>query len=166
MANEANGTIYYDFPSGETRQPFAQPDTPIVHPAIRGEKGEAGLQGPAGADGVGVNFQGIANVPLSGERVVRFNLLEQLVYASNVPFEFENICGITNAAASAGGSVEVISAGEFRNIGWNWSPGAPLFLGLNGFLTETPPTTGVLIQFATAISSTKIFISIENPIFL
>jgi len=150
--------------------PLGSVETPSGDQLLVGEKTvevlTVGLQGPPGANGIGTNFRAIAEVPLSGQRIVRFSASGQLAYASNAPLEFENTCGITNAAAIAGDSVEVVSAGEFENVGWNWTPGAPLFLGLNGFLTEVSPDTGVWLQFATAISSTKIFINIEAPIFL
>lgn len=47
--------------------------------------------------------------------------------------------------------------------GWSWSPG-PVWLGAAGALTQTPPTSGTLIQMGSAASPTSVFINPTTPV--
>ena len=47
---------------------------------------------------------------------------------------------------------------------WNWTKG-PVFLGTNGMLTQTAPTSGaVAVQIGRAITSTQLQVDIDTTI--
>lgn len=103
---------------------------------------------------------------VNADRVVFIDFLREIHHANgSVPAEVEAVFGITTQAGSPGDQVLVITGGEYAESTWNWTPGAPLYLGENGFLTETPPNTGVLLQVAVAVSATNIVFKPSPPIY-
>ena len=48
--------------------------------------------------------------------------------------------------------------------GWNWNPTLPIWLGANGTLTQTIPTSGFLRVMARAIDATSIFFEPQEAI--
>ena len=92
---------------------------------------------------------------------VKINSLGQLekCSASNLT----HIYGLIGLAKQNGNTGEVITIAEdefFTNSSWNWLPDKPVFLGINGALTQD--LTGLLFiqQVGTALSPTKIVIRI------
>jgi hypothetical protein len=49
-------------------------------------------------------------------------------------------------------------------LSWTWTPGEPIFLGNNGMLTQTPPSSGFAIELGTAISATSIWIVVGQSV--
>jgi hypothetical protein len=76
------------------------------------------------------------------------------------------VLGITASAAGAGSTITVINQEFIDEPSWAWSPGLPLFLGGNGLLTHSPPTSGFLLRAGTAITATRAYIDIQQPIIL
>ncbi|WP_051298826.1 hypothetical protein [Marinobacterium litorale] len=77
----------------------------------------------------------------------------------------ELLVGVTTTAASAGGNVSVQRFGKLSDSGWAWTPGT-IWLGANGALTQTPPTTGFDLDIGSATSATEIIIDSQPPIAL
>lgn len=74
------------------------------------------------------------------------------------------VIGLSINAAITGDSVTVQSAGEVTNSGWNWPPGALIYVGLNGDLTTSQ--VGVFSQaVGFARTSTIIVVRISRAIF-
>ncbi len=67
--------------------------------------------------------------------------------------------GLSLAAATPGSSVGIFLAGLLSDPSWSWTPLAPLFAAPGGLLTQTPPTTGISHQIATALTPTSIFVN-------
>lgn len=65
-----------------------------------------------------------------------------------------------------GGQVTVQTYGPMEEPSWTWTPDAPIFVGLAGALTQTRPTSGFVLEIATALSATMIFIDPKPPIVL
>jgi hypothetical protein len=126
--------------------------------------GLQGIRGTAGQDNTFIT-RNTAHI-VSGERVVRLTANGTVEYASNEPGGYQNSAGLTKHSAIEGQPVQIASFGDYEFNGWNWTPLLPIFLGVDGFITQTPPTSGVSLQVATAISATKIFIKIGEPIIL
>lgn len=104
---------------------------------------------------------GVAAVALSGHRVVTPQPDGQLNYASN-----DNLAHlaaplwITYGAASPGALVDVLLTGVMIEPSWSWTPG-PVYLGVNGLLTQIPPAAPgalFLAQVGTATSPTSLFV--------
>ena len=108
-----------------------------------------------------------AAINLSGHKSVVLNDDGKLIYADNTTAEHANkILGISKNAAVSGGIVVVQTFAELQEPTWNWIPGKPIFLSTTGTLTQTVPASGFIIIIAFAVTSTKIFIDIKQPIIL
>lgn len=100
------------------------------------------------------------NEPIGSHRVVNASGM----YAnSNVLADAGEVVGISITASST--SISIRTAGPMIEGSWTWTAG-PIYLGLNGMLTQTPPTTGFVLEVASAISATSIIINIKSPIFI
>lgn len=139
----------------------------LVSEAIQGPQGIQGIQGPPGALLI---FSYSASIAISGHRIVSLNGLGEVEYASSGNITQANrIVGMTMNAAVPGGLVSVQKFGELTEPSWNWTLSQPIYLSIDGALTQTPPSTpasqfSVIVGFP--ISPTAIFVNIGNPIIL
>lgn len=74
--------------------------------------------------------------------------------------------GVSENAAGAGAPLNVRTSGVMVDGSWTWTAGAALFLGAAGVITNTAPTSGVLLRIGTALSATAIHIDLADPIVL
>ena len=127
--------------------------------------GTAGPPGPSG-NGMAVTDK-IAAVALGGHRVVYLTTNDDLGYASvDDSSTIPTLLGITTGAVEAGVAPTVLVFGDMTEPGWSWTPGQPVYLGINGGLTQTPPVIGTTYILAVAITSTQIFVNPREPIAL
>lgn len=75
------------------------------------------------------------------------------------------LLGITLTAAQAGDPVNVQRLGAIEDDSWNWVPGR-VYLGAEGALTQTPPTSGFDLLIGAATSATRITLNLQDPISL
>lgn len=131
----------------------------------KGDQGPQGAQGPPGPTG-GSAFIGTAAGALGGHRVVRGSR-DTLSYASaDDESHADDVQGLTLNAAGTGEAVTVQDSGEVTEPGWDWLPLEPVFLGLNGVLTQNPPPSAVFqLQIGFASTSTSVVLRIDTPIF-
>lgn len=73
--------------------------------------------------------------------------------------------GLVDGGALAGASVNIQYEGPITNVGWNWALNLPVFVGANGALTQTPPTSGYMQVLGYPLSPTTLLIDIEEPIY-
>lgn len=129
----------------------------IASPGPQGPKGEAG----------NTILTYVAGEAVGGHRVVRSIGGGTCGYASsNDPTGGDDTIGLTLAAAAAGNQVDVQNSGPVTFAGWTWTPGAPVFVGLSGLLTQTPPVTGYVQSMGHAEGPTTIFLAIGEATFL
>lgn len=116
-------------------------------------------------DGSSGGVVGIAEIALSGHRAVFLNS-EGFRYAEPVGGSEDSVVGITTGAAAAGAKVSVRTFGQLSETSWSWTPNEPIYLAANGLLSQSPPTTGAVVVLAHALSSTSLFIRIQQPTYL
>lgn len=122
-------------------------------------------QGPAGASFIYVDY--VAGVALGGHRAVVLDASEQAVYADKDTLtDRDKVIGITTGASIMGATAQIQTAGELTEPSWSWTAGDTIYLGTNGLLSNAAPVTGFVLKIGFAISPTKIFISIKQPIIL
>ena len=80
------------------------------------------------------------------------------------PAHLSRIAGITLATAAAGTTARVSVNGLVRFNGWNWTPGAPVFAGLAGDMTQVPPETGCIQHIGFALGRDSLLVQIERSI--
>ena len=110
-----------------------------------------------------------AGANLSGHRMVLLDASRNAIYADNATgTHAAQVLGMTKGAATLGTQVEVLRNVEVLEPTWSWIHGGAIYLGANGLLTQTPPTSpavfSLCVGFATA--SNRMFVSIGTPIFL
>jgi hypothetical protein len=132
----------------------------------------AGPPGPQGAPGDAagqLRMVGAANGALSGHRLVTPAPDGSLGYASNdEPNHLNAPLWLTLGAAVDGDTAHVLVYGSLDEPSWSWTPG-PLYLGVEGFLTQTPPSAPdavFLTQVGFATAPTTAFIDPHPPITL
>jgi len=126
-----------------------------------------GPTGPPGPTGTGYESTFVAGIDLSGHRAVVFNDVGKLVYAdASSPSQGHAVVGITTNAALTDDNVTVKTYGDFEELSWNWTINLPIYLGNNGVLTQTQQPGAFVLVMGVAISQTKMFVNIRQPIFL
>lgn len=127
---------------------------------VKGDKGDKGDAGPPGSDLSVMDVQ--AGETIHGRRVIR--MVDGLAYH---PDQQNNehvlqILGIALAASVAGASFPVRTSGPMYDAGWNWDPGY-VYCGMDGVLTQSPPSTGWLQRVGRVINPTMFNVDIDTP---
>jgi hypothetical protein len=113
-----------------------------------------------------VMFTSIAGTNLGGQRVVMIIGSEAFYYDATNEASIGATIGMTNGAASVGASVDVILEGIVNNPGWGLVPGDVYFIGINGLINNTPPTSGVSFRVGVAIDADNLLLKLSEEIFL
>lgn len=134
----------------------------ILTEQIQGPPGVAGPMGPAGSTSTTVK----AGAEVGGHKIVTLNTGGKAVYASSdAPFHSNRILGMSLHAASAEADLSVLRDGEVTEPTWSWNVNLPVYLGLDGALTQTlPAESAFALIVGFPISPTKIYFSIGTPI--
>lgn len=125
---------------------------------------EQGPRGPAGPMGGTPSLP--ASTPLSGHMVVKIDGPTGVAYASNtVVTDAYKVVGMTNQAYGSGDVATILSSGLIEFGGWAWTPGNPVFLGVNGLPTQTlDPSATFTLMLGIALTPTSVYLSIQSPI--
>jgi hypothetical protein len=129
----------------------------------QGARGTPGPPGPSTGSDTEVLTAG---QNLSGQRVVRDTETGALYADHNTISHAAQIAGITLGAVLAGGLATVRHHGEIDESSWSWTPGATLFLGSSGQITESIPTSGFNLRVGYAVTATRMYVLIGEPILL
>lgn len=123
-------------------------------------------QGPSGPPGAGVSNTLVAQQPLGGHRIVIAAGLNGADHADATdPAHFGRVVGITTGAAAALAEVTVQSAGPIDEASWSWVPDADIWLGTNGLMTQTPPSSAAFVQrVGFALTPTRIWVDLSEPV--
>jgi hypothetical protein len=112
----------------------------------------------------------VAANDLSGHRAVLVTSARNIDYASADTLSHSlRVIGVTLNAGLQGASIDVANGQEIIEPSWNWDVNLPVFLGLNGALTQvvpTYPTSVFSLMIGMPTSTTSIFVSIGSPISL
>lgn len=158
-----DGVVVVPPPGGTAVQLRDKPR--VVELGIPGPPGRDGPPGPAG----GTAQEKTAARALSGHRVVRATGADTVDYASvDDALMADDVLGLTLGAASAGATVYVLNNASVTEPSWAWTPLEPLFLGLDGLLTQTPlesPAAAFVLPVGFAQSSDTIMVRIGTPIY-
>jgi len=73
--------------------------------------------------------------------------------------------GVAVTAAQPGDTVAVQRSGTIDDAGWTWTPGL-VFVGPQGRLVQTPPTSGWELVVGFAPEETRLNLDIDEPVLL
>lgn len=73
--------------------------------------------------------------------------------------------GITTSSATNGREIVVKRSGTIDDASWNWTPGL-VYLGADGVLTQTVPTTGWELVVGNSPSPQRLNIDFDEPVLL
>lgn len=165
-----------------TQQSFSQPKIELtLHPTvIESQKNNVTIQ--TGKPAVTINISGsiamgygdpnpYAFIP-AGESIPAFRVCHvvggkaYLSSASMSPSLGLSIKGMSVSNAVVDGLVQIQLGLIVQNPAWNLSTGTPVFLGENGQITQQIPTDGLSVEIGTALSDSKLFLDVEEPISL
>lgn len=139
---------------------------------LRGPKGGRGDTGRAGGGGGSTTITAdaptyIAATAISGHTVVTLDVTGKALPADpTVAAHAHAVIGISLNAASAGGQLTVVDSGLLTHLGWSFEPGLPVFIGMDGVITQTPPSAVWQKVVGVALSATSIVVGLQPAIFL
>lgn len=128
-----------------------------------------GPQGPAGATGAaGSVLAKTASAAIGGHRVVVADGADGVLVADPTSAaHLHSVLGVTESAAVEDDAISVRFAGEMTEGSWNWTPDAPIYAGVAGVLTQTPPVGVAWLRIvAVAVSPTRIVVGLREPVAL
>jgi hypothetical protein len=107
-----------------------------------------------------------------GETVSAYRMvyadLDGKIYAasSDDVLTAQAVRGITTQAGDEDDAVNVVLTGEVTNGGWAWTGNQDLFLGVDGIVTNVPPTSGFSLRVGYSVTATKMVVDIGGVIIL
>jgi hypothetical protein len=109
----------------------------------------------------------VAGHTLSGHRIVTTNDDGALVYADHDDMsQLNRPVWLVENAWSTGDLATAVAQGPAFETSWSWTPGLAVFIGSEGQLTQTPPSTGWLRKIASVAEVQGIWFDPQPPIVL
>lgn len=113
-----------------------------------------------------VPFTLTASSPISAYMVVAASAGQVSIADSSNLTQLGDVVGIAAGGAATGSPVSINYSGTITHNGWTWTPRLPIFLGSNGALTQTVPTSGFAQVIATPLSANSLLVTLSQPILL
>lgn len=108
---------------------------------------------------------GNAGENVSALRVVQSDGSDLFYADSSTPGHASRIVGVSITSATTGNSLTVQTSGLLSDPSFSFSPGA-VYVGSNGVLTSTPPSSGFLCIVGTSVTPTSFVVNLSTPIIL
>lgn len=106
-----------------------------------------------------------AGMDLGGHRVVVVDSAGRCYHGNNLNESHKGaVLGITLGAAPRGTEVSVLKFGKISMAGWSFTPGLPVYLVEDGLLSQTPPSTGFILEIGVVSEPDTIEVRIQKPI--
>lgn len=134
-----------------------------------------GPQGPPGPPGSGGGAADVTTLPargtINGHRIVRIvksGAVDSVEHAdASTLLDSHVVLGLSLNAAADGDPVSVQTAGVVEEPSWNWTPGAILYCGADGALTQTyDPAWAWVVIVGAAFGPTSILVRIRTAVVL
>lgn len=140
---------------------ITEPETHIITVEGIGPRGETGAQGES-------RQQYVASTNISGHVVVAISSDGQLIVADCTQSTHAlSVVGITTNAVTTGNTTLVSVTGKVEHLGWTFTQGMPVYLGLNGQITQALPLSREFTKIiGIAVSPTIINLQLQPAIFI
>lgn len=104
----------------------------------------------------------ISPINRSGHKIV---FLKDLAYVSpSNTSRMGELIGLTRNGVLVNDSLSILLEGPIVNSLWNFVPGAPIYVGINGSISNTGSTSGLYWNIGNAINETTIFFNPQPPV--
>lgn len=135
-----------------------------IQPVVPSTTIEVCRQGPPGPQGdpgpTGGQFSITTAQAVGGHRVIALNADREGVYADQADVLATTVVGFSANAAVAGDDVTLVQSGPLEYPAGGLIPEQPVFLGSDGLITQTPPSSGWLLRVGTALATNYITVDI------
>lgn len=105
-----------------------------------------------------------AGEAISALKLVRASDLATVLIGEKDTYVNSKCLGVALNTVLAGETLEVQEFGKLEDAFFNFPLNEPLFLGLNGLITDTPPVSGFSINIGHGLGTGAIFIDIREQI--
>jgi hypothetical protein len=143
-----------------------QAKQPIIN--VVPAQGARGLPGEQGPEGLGAQVIVPAGDLIHGHRVVGYGNLGQLQQMDNRDLDhMVSVLGVSLNAATVGEPVTVATNREVQHSSWSWVMHQPIYLGIEGTLTQVPPESPAaefLLQVGFPTAPDKLWVEVEYGI--
>lgn len=104
---------------------------------------------------------------ITAYKIVALNSSSKVELATNTNMNHVNsVIGISTITVNKDILVSIQTYGKIRNPAWNLDISLPIYVGINGDLTQIAPTSGFVLKIGYALSSDSIFIDLKEPFIL
>ncbi|MBK9497428.1 MAG: hypothetical protein IPO08_23480, partial [Xanthomonadales bacterium] len=162
--NEAFSRIEHGYSLGSLEvQPlaFGRPVSHIRRVPNIGAISYVGGGAPAGG------VSAIAAENISAYMAIAMNSAGKMVRASSANISHENaVFGVATNSTVTGAAVSYQSSGLVTNAAWSFVAGSPVFLGVDGELTQAEPTTGFSKVMGDAVSAKSLLVNMSEAVIL
>lgn len=159
LVNTVESSVVVDRPGKTSVAQQVMPSSVVVLGGVPGRAGQVGPVGPAG----GTAVVRTAGETISALRAVYEEDGEVFVLDYRDQDHIDQLLGITLNAGASGAPITVQRILDITDAAWAWTPGR-VYLGADGALTQTPPSTGFHVLIGAAVSATRITLNLQDPI--
>lgn len=139
----------------------------ITSSGLPGPQGPPGPPGQSGTPGTNLVVLKTAGETISAGKAVYLDTATVVKLSDHSVVARQKCIGVAKTAATIGNPIEIIVDGAFEDaIFSGFTINEPVWVGLSGVLTQTPPTSGVLLEAGYYLGENKIEIEIKRPIIL
>ena len=103
---------------------------------------------------------------ISATKLVYSDSATTVKYADSLLYSTSKTIGVAKNTATLGNPINIVTYGPFSDASFLWAANTPLYLGLNGNITDIPPSSGHLVFIGHSMGIGKIFIRIEETFVL
>ncbi|MGH7178872.1 MAG: hypothetical protein ACREJC_15965 [Tepidisphaeraceae bacterium] len=132
--------------------------------------GVAGPTGPPSTQALALIATYDAAGPISAHMAVTVDVNGRLIHASADDAAKIDVIGLSlNSAVLLGDQVNVLLNGDIVHSGWSWTVPGPVYLGLNGVLTQVVPSQPVSdfqVVIGIATDVTRLSVDCEEAVSL
>lgn len=125
--------------------------------------GSSGAKGDTGAPGTALSLIELE----AGENIGTYKVVYStggLAYLADnsTSSHLGKIVGVTTESELSGEDITIQAYGPLEDATWTWSDG-PIYLGSNGALTQTAPTSGFVLEVGRALTLIKFLVNPKIP---
>ena len=127
-----------------------------------------GLPGPKGDKGDPGDVQELYSM-VSGEAVDSLRVVRResdglgYIVSSDTVGDAHTVIGVSTQTVTLGGTFNYVARGELQDANLSLVDGA-VYVGVDGVLTQTPPTTGFVLKVGHAVNSDTLFVDVGVPV--